>query len=90
MADEILNQAGQGQVRSIVERAERLIAEKAEIAEALKEVFAEAKGNGFSVPILKKVIRTRRVDRAKRQEEEAIFDLYMGSLGELPLFKAAA
>lgn len=83
MADDTLNQTAQGQIRSIVERAERLDAEKAEIAEQIKEVFAEAKGNGFDVKALKKVIRLRKIDRAKRQEEEAILDLYMHAIGEV-------
>lgn len=80
---DVLNQAAQGQLRSIIERVERLEQEKAEIAEQIKEVFAEAKGNGFDVKILRKVIRLRRMDRGKRLEEEAITDLYMSAIGEL-------
>lgn len=77
---DVLNQAAQGQLKSIIERIERLEQEKLEIAEQIKEVFAEAKGNGFDVKILRKVIRTRKQDRAKRLEEEAIFDLYMAAI----------
>lgn len=80
---DILNQAAQGQLRSIIERAERLEQEKAEVAEQIKEVFAEAKGNGFDVPIIRKVIRLRKVDRAKRLEEEAVLDLYLSAVGEI-------
>ncbi len=80
---DILNQAAQGQLKSIIERVERLEIEKAEIAEQIKEVFAEAKGNGFDVKILRKVIRIRKQDRAKRQEEEAILDLYLAAIGEI-------
>lgn len=80
---DVLNQAAQGQLRSIIERVERLEQEKAEIAEQIKEVFAEAKGNGFDVKILRKVVRLRKTDRAKRLEEEAITDLYMSAIGEL-------
>jgi len=80
---DILNQAAQGQLKSIIERVERLEQEKAEIAEQIKEVFAEAKGNGFDVKILRKVIRIRKQDRAKRQEEEAILDLYLSAIGEI-------
>ena len=79
---DILNQAAQGQLKSIIERIERLEQEKSEIAEQIKEVFAEAKGNGFDVKILRKVIRIRKQDRAKRQEEDAIMDLYMVAIGE--------
>lgn len=82
-AMDILNGSAQSQLKSIVERVERLEVEKSEVAEQIKEVFAEAKGNGFDVKILRKVIRLRRQDRAKRQEEEHVTDLYMQALGEL-------
>lgn len=78
---DILNQTAQGQLKSIIERIERLELEKSEIAEQIKEVFAEAKGNGFDVKILRKVIRIRKQDAAKRQEEDAILDLYLSALG---------
>ena len=80
---DVLNQAAQGQLKSIIERIERLEVEKGEIAEQIKEVFAEAKGNGFDVKILRKVVRLRKQDRAKRQEEDAILDLYLAALGEI-------
>ena len=80
---DILNQTAQGQLKSIIERIERLEQEKSEIAEQVKEVFAEAKGNGFDVKIIRKVVRIRKQDRAKRLEEEAIFDLYMSAIGEI-------
>ena len=83
MSDDVLNQTAQGQLKSIIERAERLIAEKEEIAEQLKEVFSEAKGSGFDVPTLKKVIARRKKDRAKVQEEDAILDTYLVALGEV-------
>lgn len=77
-----LNSTANKQLRSVVERVERLEQEKAEIAEQIKEVYAEAKGNGFDVKILRKVVRMRKQDRAKRQEEETILDLYMAALGD--------
>lgn len=80
---DILNQAAQGQLKSIIERVERLEQEKAEIAEQIKEVLAEAKGNGFDVKIIRKVIRIRKQDRAKRMEEDAILDLYLSAIGEI-------
>lgn len=80
---DILNQAAQGQLKSIIERIERLEQEKSEIAEQIKEVFAEAKGNGFDVKVLRKVVRIRKQDRAKRLEEEAITDLYLSAMGEI-------
>ena len=80
---DILNQAAQGQLKSIIERIERLEQEKTEIAEQIKEVFAEAKGNGFDVKVLRKVVRIRKQDHAKRLEEEAILDLYLSAIGEI-------
>ena len=80
---DILNGAAQTQIKSIIERVERLELEKAEVAEQIKEVFAEAKGNGFDVKVLRKVVRPRKQDRAKRMEEEAILELYLSALGEL-------
>ena len=71
----------QGQLRSIVERIERLEEEKAAIAADIKEVYAEAKGNGFDTKVLRKIISLRKRDYAERQEEEAILELYMQALG---------
>ena len=83
MHPDVLNATAQGQLKSIIERIERLEQEKAEVAEQIKEVFAEAKGNGFDVKVLRKVVRIRKQDRAKRQEEEAILDLYLSAIGEI-------
>ena len=80
---DVLNATAQGQLKSIIERVERLEQEKAEIAEQIKEVFAEAKGNGFDTKVLRKVVRIRKQDRAKRMEEEAILDLYLSAIGEI-------
>ncbi|MFC3079047.1 DUF2312 domain-containing protein [Phenylobacterium terrae] len=80
---DVLNSTAQSQLKSIIERVERLEVEKAEVAEQIKEVMAEAKGNGFDTKILRKVIRLRKQDRATRQEEEAILDLYLSALGEI-------
>jgi uncharacterized protein (UPF0335 family) len=80
---DVLNASAQGQLRAIIERIERLEEDKAAVANDLKEVFAEAKGNGFDVKILRKVIRIRKQDRAKRQEEEALLNLYLSAIGEV-------
>jgi len=80
---DVLNSTAQDQLKSIIQRIENLEAEKAEIAEQIKEVFAEAKGNGYDVKTLRKVVRIRKQDRAKRQEEEALLDLYLSALGEI-------
>jgi len=80
---DVLNASAQSQLKSIIERVERLEQEKAELSEQLKEVFAEAKGNGFDVKALRKIVRIRKQDRARRMEEEAILDLYLSALGEI-------
>ena len=80
---DVLNQTAQSQLRSIVERIELQEAEKAEIAESIKEVYAEAKGDGFDPKSIRKVVALRKKDRARRQEEEAILDLYLSALGEI-------
>lgn len=84
-AEDVLNGTAQRQLKSLIERIERLEQEKAEVAESIKEVFAEAKGNGFDVKILRKVIRLRKMDPNKRQEEEALIDLYEHALGGAPV-----
>lgn len=69
-------------LRSFIERVERLEEDKAAIMEDIKEVYAEAKGEGYDTKILRQVIRIRKMDRAERQEQEAILDLYLSALGE--------
>jgi uncharacterized protein (UPF0335 family) len=80
---DILNATAQGRLKSFIERLERLEEDKAAIMGDLKEVFAEAKGEGFDVKILRKVLRLRKQDKAKRQEEEALIDLYLSAIGGL-------
>jgi uncharacterized protein (UPF0335 family) len=82
MNDEINTATVHGsQLRSVTERIERLEEEKREIADAVKEVYAEAKGNGFDVAILRKVISLRKKSSGERSEEEAILDTYLSALG---------
>ena len=80
---DVLNGTAQSQLKTIIERIERLEEDKAAVMADLKEVFAEAKGNGFDVKILRKVVRLRKQDTAKRQEEEALLDLYLSAIGEV-------
>ncbi|WP_297803701.1 DUF2312 domain-containing protein [uncultured Brevundimonas sp.] len=70
-------------IRAIIERVERIEADEAALREDKKEVYAEAKGDGLDVKALKAIVRIRKQDRAKRQEEEAILDLYLAALGEV-------
>ncbi len=80
---DVLNSAAQTQLKTIIERIERLEEDKAAVTADLKEVYLEAKGNGFDVKILRKVVRLRKQDKAKRQEEEALVDLYLSAIGGL-------
>jgi uncharacterized protein (UPF0335 family) len=71
----------QDQLRAFVERIERMEEEKKAIAEDIKEIYSEAKGNGFDTKVLRQVIRIRKQDHSERMEQEAILDLYMAALG---------
>jgi uncharacterized protein (UPF0335 family) len=83
LSADTLSGAAQGRLKSFIERIERLEEDKAAIADDLKEVFAEAKGEGFDTKIMRKVVRLRKQDKAKRLEEEAILDLYLSAIGGL-------
>jgi uncharacterized protein (UPF0335 family) len=66
-----------GHLRAFVERIERLEEEKKALTDDIKDVYAEAKGNGFDVRIMRKIVAIRKLDRDKRREEEEILDLYL-------------
>lgn len=72
------------QLRSIIERIERLEEEKATIAGDIKEVYAEAKANGYDTVILKKVVALRKLDPAEREEQQSLLEVYMANLGMTP------
>jgi uncharacterized protein (UPF0335 family) len=84
MADEIA-ESGQtvaaGQLKALIERIERLEEEKQTIADDIKDVYAEAKGNGFDTKAIRTIVRLRKKDAAEREEEETILDLYKAALG---------
>ncbi|AWM01025.1 DUF2312 domain-containing protein [Bradyrhizobium amphicarpaeae] len=69
-----------GKIRSFVERIENLDSEMQELSEQKKEVFAEAKGDGFDVKILKEIIKLRKEDKNERDERESLLDLYMRAM----------
>lgn len=71
----------QDQIKAFIERIERLEEEKSAIAGDIKEVYAEAKGNGFDTKVLRKVITLRKQDQNERMEMQALLDLYMEALG---------
>ena len=78
------------QLKSIIERIERLEEEKASIASDIKDVFAEAKGNGYDIKTLRTVIRLRKQDAAEREEAEYLLDTYKRALGMVPDFEEEA
>ena len=69
------------QLKSIIERIERLEEDKKAIADDIKEVYGEAKANGFDVTILRKIVSLRKKPAAERAEEDAILELYLQALG---------
>jgi uncharacterized protein (UPF0335 family) len=71
------------QLKAFVERIEKLEEEKKTIADDIRDVYAEAKGNGFDVKALRAVVRLRKQDSNERQEQEAILETYMHALGML-------
>jgi uncharacterized protein (UPF0335 family) len=70
-----------GHLKAFIERIERLEEEKKALADDIKDVYGEAKANGFDVKIMRKIISIRKQDRDKRVEEETILDLYLAALG---------
>ena len=78
------------QLRSFIERIERLEEERKTLAEDIKEVFAEAKGSGFNAKIMRQIIKIRRMDKDDLDEQETLLDIYMRALGMLPDIPEAA
>ena len=70
-------------LRAIVERVERLEEERKTFSDDIRDVYAEAKGNGFDVKALRAIVRLRKQDANKRAEEETILETYMQALGML-------
>ena len=77
-------------LRSFIERIERLEEEKRALSEDIKEVYAEAKGNGFDAKIMRQLIRIRRMDKDDLDEQETLLDVYRRALGMLPAESEAA
>ena len=70
-------------LKSFIERIERLEEEKAALAADVREVYAEAKGEGFDAKVMRQVVRLRKMDSADREEQEAVLELYKQALGLL-------
>lgn len=75
------NSIAKDQLKSIIERVERLEEDKAAIGSDIKDVYAEAKGNGYDVKALRAIVRYRKEDAQDRAEREAIFETYLHALG---------
>jgi uncharacterized protein (UPF0335 family) len=73
-----------GQLRQYIEKVERLEEEKAELMDAIREVFGEAKGNGFDVKIMKQVLKMRKMKQEELMEQEELLTLYLQALGMVP------
>jgi uncharacterized protein (UPF0335 family) len=69
------------QLKSLVERVERLEEEKTALAGDIRELYAEAKGHGFDTKIMRQVVRLRKMESHEREERDALLDLYMSALG---------
>lgn len=73
------------QLQSVIERIERMEVEKAAVAEDIKQIYLEAKGNGFDTKIIRKVVAMRKKSAEEREEERAMIELYLGQLSDTPL-----
>jgi uncharacterized protein (UPF0335 family) len=78
------------QLRALVERIEQVDDEIKDLAEAKREIYAEAKSNGFDVKVLREVIRLRKQDQKERDEHETLLDLYMSAIKEASSVAKAA
>lgn len=78
----------QDQLRSFIERIERLASEKQALADDIKEVKSEAKGSGFDVSIINKILKIRAMDPNERSEQEMLLDTYLAALGMIPADEA--
>ena len=80
MADGSTSSIAAAQLRSFVERIEKLEAEKSELGADIREVYAEAKGNGFDTKIMRQVIKLRKMEEPDRREQDELLDLYRQAL----------
>jgi uncharacterized protein (UPF0335 family) len=79
--EETVHRFAKDQLKAFIERVERLEEEKKAISDDIRDVFAEAKGNGYDVKALRTIIRLRKQDKDERMEQEAILETYMHALG---------
>ena len=81
--DDVAHRFAKDHLKAFVERIERLEEEKKALSDDIRDVYAEAKGNGFDVKALRQVVRLRKQDKDERAEQEAILDTYLQALGML-------
>ena len=77
----IIDNSSKDYLNQFMARIERLEEDKKTVLEDIKEVYAEAKAQGFDVKILRQIVRIRKIDKAKLDEQEEIMDLYKHALG---------
>lgn len=75
------NETGKAQLKAIIIRIERMEEDKTAISDEIKEIYNEAKGNGFDVKTIKKVVALRKIASAEREEQEYILNTYLEALG---------
>lgn len=75
------NSVAADQLRSLIERVERLEVEKKDLASDIRDIYAEAKGKGFDTKAMRQIVRMRKKDKAERDEEAAILETYLHALG---------
>ena len=81
VSEEVAHHFAKDQLKAFVERIERLEEEKKAISDDIRDVYAEAKGNGFDVKALRSIVRLRKQDADERREQETILETYMHALG---------
>jgi uncharacterized protein (UPF0335 family) len=79
--EEVAHRFAKDQLKAFIERIERLEEEKKTIADDIRDVYAEAKGNGFDTKALRAIVRMRKQDADERKEQETILETYMHALG---------
>jgi len=78
---EITGEVSGERLRSFIQRIEKLEEDKAAVSEDLKEVYAEAKGTGFDIKIIRQIVRLRKIEVEKRREADELLDLYKAAIG---------
>jgi uncharacterized protein (UPF0335 family) len=76
-----VNQNTAAQLKSIIERVERLEQERKALAEDIREIYAEAKGNGFEPKVIRAIVRLRKMSAADRNEQEDLLETYKSAIG---------